>query len=146
MVGFSATYIKFLVVLFNPFFPHLSDWAISGLLVIIPLIMTLRRGLVSVIYTDIISFVATFVFFPLMAFFSWHSHSLEIPSLDVILKEGSRVVPVWFITSLIVLTMFTYILAPWYGQKIFGAKSERVAYLAVLIAAFLVFFYMLLQF
>jgi len=140
MAAFSATYIKSLVVLFNPFFPHVSDWAISGLLVIIPLIMTLRGGLVSVIYTDIFSFVVTFVFFPLMAFFSWQSHSLEIPSLDVIIKEGSQVAPVWFITSLIVLTMFTYILAPWYGQKIFAAQSERVAYLAVFSAAFLVFF------
>ena len=63
MAGFSATYIKSLVVLFNPFFPHLSEWTISGLLVIIPLIMTLRGGLVSVIYTDIFSFVITFVFF-----------------------------------------------------------------------------------
>ncbi len=140
MVGFSATYIKSLVVLFNPLFPHLSEWTISGLLVIIPLIMMLRGGFVSVIYTDIFSFVVTFIFFPLMAFFSWQSHSLEIPSLDTILKEGSQAAPVWFIISLIVLTMFTYILAPWYGQKIFAAQSERVAYLAVLFAAFLVFF------
>jgi solute:Na+ symporter, SSS family len=35
MVGFSATYIKSLVVLFNPMFPQLSEWAISALLVII---------------------------------------------------------------------------------------------------------------
>jgi Na+/proline symporter len=140
MAGFSATYIKSLVVLFSPFFHHVSEWMISGLLVVIPLIMTLRGGLVSVIYTDIFSFVVTFIFFPLMAFFSWQSHSLEIPSFDVFLKEGSQVVPVWFITSLIVLTMFTYILAPWYGQKIFAAQTERVAYLAVLFAAFLVFF------
>lgn len=140
MAGFSATYIKSLVLLFNPFFPHLSEWTISGLLVILPLLMTLRGGLISVIYTDIFSFVVTIVFFPLMAFFSWQSHSLEIPSLDVILKEGSQVAPLWFITSLIVLTMFTYILAPWYGQKIFAAQTERVAYLAVLFTAFLVFF------
>ena len=81
---------------------------ISGLLVVIPLIMTLKgRISLGVIYTDIFSFVVTFIFFPLMAFFSWQSHSLEIPSFDVFLNEGSQVVPVWFITSLIVLTMFT---------------------------------------
>jgi Na+/proline symporter len=140
MAGFSATYIKSLVILFSPFFPHLSEWTISSLLVIIPLIMTFRGGLVSVIYTDIFSFVVTFIFFPLMAFFSWQSHYLEIPSLHVILNEGSQVAPVWFITSLIILTMFTYILAPWYGQKIFAAQTEQVAYVAVLFAAFLVFF------
>lgn len=140
MAGFSATYVKSLVVLFSPFFPHLSDWALSGLLVIIPLLMSLRGGLVSVIHTDIFSFIVTVIFFPLLAFFSWQSHSLEIPPLDVILKEGSQVAPIWFITSLIILTMFTYILAPWYGQKIFAAQTERVAYRAVLLAAFLVFF------
>lgn len=139
MAGFSATYIKSLVILFSPFFPHLSEWTISGLLVVIPLLMTLRGGLVAVIYTDIFSFVLTLAFFPLMAFFSWQAQPFDIPSLNVILEEGSQIVPFWFITSLTVLTMFTYILAPWYGQKIFAAQTERIAYLAVLCAAFIVF-------
>lgn len=140
MAGFSATYIKSLVVLFSPFFPHLSEWILSGLVVIIPLIITLRGGLVSVIYTDMFSFIVTLIFFPLMAFFSWQSYYLEISSLPIILNEGAKVVPIWYIISLVILTMFTYILAPWYGQKIFAAETERVAYLAVLSAAFLIFF------
>jgi Na+/proline symporter len=140
MAGFSATYIKSLVLLFSPFFTHLSEWTISGILMLIPLIMTLRGGLLSVIYTDIFTFIVTFIFFPLMAYSSWQSNPLEIPSFEIIFKEGSLVAPVWFIISLIVLTMFTYILAPWYGQKIFAAQTEKVAYLAVIFASFLVFF------
>jgi len=40
---------------------------------------------------------------------------------------------------LVVLTMFTYISAPWYSQKIFSAENPNVAYKAVGIAAVLVF-------
>ncbi len=44
-----------------------------------------------------------------------------------------------FVTTLIVLTCFTYIAAPWYGQKIFAARDDRTAFRAVAWSAGLVF-------
>jgi len=38
-----------------------------------------------------------------------------------------------------VITCFTYIAAPWYGQKIFAARSTKIAFRAVAISAVLVF-------
>jgi hypothetical protein len=35
--------------------------------------------------------------------------------------------------------MFTYVLAPWYGQKIFAARSEKIAFRAVVLSALLLF-------
>lgn len=46
-----------------------------------------------------------------------------------------------FILSLIVLTMFSYILAPWYGQRIFAAKNVKVAYISVIFSAIFVFLF-----
>ena len=53
--------------------------------------------------------------------------------------DGNALLPPRFIISLIVLTMFTYILAPWYGQKIFAARNQRTAFFSVILAAVLVF-------
>ena len=47
--------------------------------------------------------------------------------------------PFRFVTTLIALTCVTYIAAPWYGQKIFAARDERMAFRAVAWAAVLVF-------
>jgi SSS family solute:Na+ symporter len=47
--------------------------------------------------------------------------------------------PFRFVTTLIVLTCFTYIAAPWYGQKIFAARDERTAFAAVAWSSVLVF-------
>jgi Na+/proline symporter len=141
MAGFSATYVKSLAILFQPLFPHSSEWLLSGLLVGLALIMTLRGGLWSVIYTDTLSCLITLCFFPIMAFYAWNAIEIpiEIPSWQQMFESGNDKVPLWFITSLIILTMFTYILAPWYGQKIFAAKTEQVAYLSVIAAAIVIF-------
>lgn len=141
MAGFSATYVKSLAILFQPLFPDSSEWLLSGLFVGLALIMTLRGGLWSVIYTDTLSCLITLCFFPILAFYAWNAIEipLEIPSWQQIFESGNDKVPLWFITSLIILTMFTYILAPWYGQKIFAAKTERVAYFSVITAAIVIF-------
>ncbi len=136
---FSAAYIKSLVVIFHPFFPDFSEWTISGIIVLITFLLSMRGGLLSVIYTDILSFIVTFAFFPIMAFFSWNASEWTLPSWHLF-QSGSAHVPFWYITSLIILTMFTYILAPWCGQKIFAAKTERIAYLSMIASAILVFF------
>ncbi|MBA3815642.1 MAG: sodium:solute symporter [Parachlamydiaceae bacterium] len=141
MSGFSATYVKSLAILFNPIFPFMSEWQLSGVLVCLILAITLRGGLFAIIYTDMISFVLTLLFFPIMLFYVWKSNSVSLHSISLIsvVNDGSKIIPPSFVISLIVLTMFTYILAPWYGQKIFSAKSEKVAYLSVFTAAIVIF-------
>ncbi len=141
MAGFSATYVKSLVLLFQPLFLGYSEWFLSGLFVSLSLAMTLRGGLWSVIYTDTFSCLMTLLFFPVMTFYAWQSIAIpiELPDWPVFIKNGNDQIPLWFLISLIVLTMFTYILAPWYGQKIFSAKTEKIAYLSVATAAVVIF-------
>jgi Na+/proline symporter len=135
---FSAAYIKSLVVIFHPFFPTCSEWALSGTIVFLTFLISMRGGLLSIIYTDILSFIVTFAFFPLMAFFSWKASEKTVPSWELF-QSGSAEVPFVYLISLVILTMFTYILAPSSGQKIFAAKTERIAYLSMLSSAVLVF-------
>ena len=134
MLGFTATYVKSMTCIFTPIFPHLSPWLLSAMLIILILIMTLRGGLVAIIRTDVCSFLLMCLILPLIFYFSWKNSE----KVSFVIPEK---LPTKFIISLIVLTMFTYILAPWYGQKIFSAKSKRIAYTAVFFAAILVFIF-----
>jgi len=135
MAGFSATYVKSLYLLFSPFFPAIGPWILSGVLVASVLVMMLRGGLFSIIRTDIFSFVIVLCFFPLIAFFAYKT-PIGTPHVFV---DGTSILPLRFVVSLVVLTMFTYILAPWYGQKIFAARSKNIAFLSVIFAAIIVF-------
>lgn len=138
MLGFSAAYIQSLTLLFQPLFPTLNSWAISGCLFILVLAMSLRGGLIAIIRTDVLSFVFTALFFPLLALFMWQSSTLPpISYPPTFSAEG--VLPLRFVFSLTILTMFTYILAPWYGQKIFAAETGKIAYRAVISAAIIIF-------
>ena len=139
MLGFSAAYIKSLTLLFQPLFPELNSWALSGCLFAIVLGMSLRGGLAAIIRTDILSAILTVLFFPFLALLMWKSSSLPpITYPETFSAEG--ILPLRFVFSLTILTMFTYILAPWYGQKIFAAENGRTAYRAVVAAAVIVFF------
>ena len=142
MVGFSATYVKSLNFIFAPLFPGLSPWQLSGLIVGIVLLITLRGGLVAVIQTDVISFLTVLVVLPLILLFASSSAGPDSFARLVEkfpLENSMKALPGPFVFSLVVLTMFCYISAAWYGQKIFAARSEKVAYLSVLMAAVLVF-------
>ncbi|NGX38516.1 MAG: hypothetical protein K1000chlam2_01690, partial [Chlamydiae bacterium] len=95
----------------------------------------LRGWLFSIIRTYVFSFCVILCFFPLMAFFAFKTSITE----PVQIAHANAILPSRFIISLIVLTMFTYILAPWYGQKIFAARTQKTAFLSVIFAAVLVF-------
>jgi len=135
MAGFSAVYVRSMTLLFAPLMPHLSFWMLSLLLVGGVLAMTLRGGLVAVIQTDVASFILLCLVMPVILYFAWQGG--ELPALNW--EASIAQLPPWFVVTLTLLTMFTYILAPWYGQKIFAAKSGKVARLSVFFAAILVF-------
>lgn len=135
MLGFSAAYVKSLSLLFAPLIPQVGPWALSSFLVVFVLVMMLRGGLISIIRTDLFSFWVMILFFPFMALFAYRYGG----SGPVAIAQPTSLLPPRFVISLIFLTMFTYILAPWYGQKIFSANSRKTAFLSVLFSAVLVF-------
>jgi Na+/proline symporter len=149
MTGFCATYVKSLGLLFEPILPDVPAPIVSGLLALIVLAVVLPGGLLSVVRSDVVSFIVTLVLFPLLLLLgvrgSEAAGSLaavftrEQLFVDPLSQWNHPALPFWFVTSLIVLTCFTYIAAPWYGQKIFAAENERTAVAAVAWSSVLVF-------
>lgn len=142
MLGFCATYLKSMSLVFQPLFPGFSLEMISFICCGLVVIGTIRGGLLSIIQVDIVSFLLTVLFFPLCFFFVLQ----KVPSFsiqDVLrvypLEQVSSQLPFSFVVSLVVLCMFTYPLAPWYGQKMFAARTPKIAKQAALCSSVLVF-------
>ena len=137
MLGFSSTYIKSLTLIFLPII-SLNQWLLSAILVATVVVLTIRGGLKSIIALDVCSFLFILVFFPLLVYFTH-----KLPQSQIVehlsLNSSQAILPPKFILSLIFLTMFSYIIAPWYGQKIVAAESPRTAYIAAIIAAMVIF-------
>ncbi|MFO7695390.1 MAG: hypothetical protein R6V57_20070 [Vicinamibacterales bacterium] len=149
MTGFSATYVKSLALLAQPLLPNVPFVLLSAALTAVVLLVVLPGGLVSVVRSDVVSFVITLVILPVLLVVGMTS-SAPLGGLAAAFPADQRVfspvaqwdhpaLPFRFVSTLIVLTCFTYIAAPWYGQKIFAARNERTAFAAVAWAAVLVF-------
>lgn len=137
MIGFSSTYVRSLTIFFMPLW-HLNSWILSTILVGAVVGFTLRGGLISIIRSDIMSFLLVLIFLPLIFYWTYNFNE-SVPVSPLAFTEGRKLLPPNFIVSLIVLTSFTYILAPWYGQKIFSAKNAKIAYWSVAISAVFIF-------
>lgn len=134
MAGFSATYLKSLTLLFGNVFLNTNYWIISGYLVFLTLFMVVKKGLTSIIKVDIFAFIIILIALPFVLYQTSiinKQESLNIFNPEILKSD--------FIFSLIPLTMFSYILAPWYGQRIFAAKNTRVAFISVILSAIFVF-------
>src|SRR5688572_17751992 len=149
MTGFCATYVKSLALLFQPLAPAIPFPVLTGVLTGIVLAVILPGGLVSVVRGDVVSFVATIVLLPALLLIGIAAASDAGGLAAVFPPDQLGVNPVaqWthpalpfrFVSTLIVLTCFTYIAAPWYGQKIFAARDEGTAFAAAASSAVLVF-------
>lgn len=133
MAGFSATYLKSITLLISEAISESNAWVISAYISIATLILVIKKGLGSIVKMDKLSFLIIIIFLPTVLYFT-----------SEIIAENNNVITTItlddkFLLSLFPLTMFSYILAPWYGQRIFAAASKRVAKNSVLIASILVF-------
>ena len=149
MTGFCATYVKSLTLIFQPVLPSMPPWALGALFTAVVVAGVTPGGLLSVVRSDVVSFLVTVIVLPLLLVIG-RRRSLAAGGLDAVFPIDQQIVdpvgqwahpalPFWFVTTLIVLTCFTYIAAPWYGQKIFAARSERTAFAAVAWSSVLVF-------
>ncbi|WP_411821524.1 sodium:solute symporter family transporter [Leptospira sp. 'Mane'] len=143
MMGFSATYVKSLGLIFGGFFLNPNPWILNTSLVVLILVWNLWGGLVSIIRTDLVSFFAVIILLPILLIYPFIYFDLNINLFlsTVSIEDGRKILPPGFILSLILITMFTYIAAPWYGQKIFSAASPAVAKKAVGISSAIVFLF-----
>ncbi|MBA2354484.1 MAG: hypothetical protein H0V80_07440 [Acidobacteria bacterium] len=149
MLGFGATYVKSLGLLFGPFVPAVSQAVVSGLLTLVVLAVALPGGLVTVVRSDVVGFVLTLALVPLMLGLGlWYGaggaglsgvFDASQRTVDPVAQWTHPALPFRFVTTLMALTCVTYIAAPWYGQKIFAARDERTAFRAVAWSAVLVF-------
>jgi SSS family solute:Na+ symporter len=150
MIGFTATYVKSMTLLFVPFAPDsMPTAALSALLTGFVLLAILPGGMLSVVRADLVGFAVSIVLFPVLLLVGWmHArHGGGLASVFDASQLGVHPIAQWlhpalpmrFVTTLVVLTSFTYIAAPWYGQKIFAAKDDRTAFRAVGISAVLIF-------
>lgn len=149
MVGFSATYVKSMTLLFHPFVPAWPAPALAALLTAVVLGAMLPGGLRSVVRADVAGFLAALVLFPLLLALGWTrvggvaglatTFPADQLSVSPLAQWTHPALPTRFVVTLVVLTCFTYISAPWYGQKIFAARDDRTAFGAVAWSAALVF-------
>ena len=149
MLGFGATYVKSLTLLFVPFVPSVPVPLLSVVLTVVVLAAALPGGLVSVVRSDVVSFVLTLVFVPALLVIGYLK-AAPLGGLTAVFDAAQMSVhpvaqwqhpalPFRFVSTLIALTCVTYIAAPWYGQKIFAARDESTAFRAVAWSAALVF-------
>jgi Na+/proline symporter len=141
MVGFTATYVKSMALLFAPLVPQLPFPILSAILTAIILLVMLPGGLVSVVRSDVVSFVATVIALPALLVIGIATTrplgglAAAFPPDQLVVNPIAQwthpALPFRFVSTLVVLTCFTYIAAPWYGQKIFAARDERTAFAAV---------------
>lgn len=148
MTGFSATYVKSLTLIFVSIVPAAPVWLLSAGLALTALAVVVGGGLNSVVRSDQVGFALTIMQLPVLLYVGWqtaglHALTLAFPrdqlTVSPIAQWNHAALPFRFVFTLMVLTCFTYISAPWFGQKIFAAKDARTASAAVGIAAVLIF-------
>lgn len=135
MAGFGANFIYSTTIYLQEIFPSYNHWLISGVACSLMLLFTIRDGLLVIVKIDKLSFLLSIVLFIYLGYSVYNADASAFGSIN---NTQVPSLPVSFSISLAILTAFTYILSPWYGQKIFAAKSKKVAFYAVLITSFIV--------
>ncbi|UCE08591.1 MAG: hypothetical protein JSW07_11450, partial [bacterium] len=144
---FCTAYLKAASIVFSMALNLSMFWTvflISGIV----LIFTLTGGLVSVSYTNLISFILTIVALPALFFISMKNANAlgglsqvfdsKYLSFDIIGMWSDPVLSFELIFTLYALMFLIYMLSPWYAQIMFATKDEKTAYRGMFIATIIV--------
>ena len=142
----STTYLKAAAIVFSVTMNVSLFWTvilISGVV----LIFTLAGGLVSVSFTNLLSFIIAIVALPcLFIFASIRANELgglsaafepKYLSYNILNTWNDPVISFKFIFTVWLLSFFVYLNSPWYGQIMFATKNEKIAYKGIFIASLL---------
>lgn len=103
-------------------------------------VIALSAGFMTSVSFDVLAYTMILIFIPVIFFIGW-SHSGGFGELATVFEsEYLSFAPNWDVEHYgfaAVLTwcfqnVMLYIAAPWYGQRIFSARNERIAYRAML--------------
>lgn len=132
MLGFGANFIHSITVCLEIIFPSYPKALVTFVACSIMFVATINSGLRSIIQIDKISFSLCIILFVFLGIHFYSSHQAST------IVNPQHKLPLSFALSLAIVTCFTYILSPWYGQKVFSAKTSKVAFYAMLTTAILV--------
>jgi solute:Na+ symporter, SSS family len=135
-----ATYLAGISVVGNILL-GVSPLIIAVSVICICLLLSLAGGLMTAIWTDVTAFIMIIIGIPTIFFIGWHYSGGFAELSNVFEAKFLSFKPVWDIPDYnfkVVLAWYLqitllYIAAPWYGQRVFSAKNEKVAYKAMLI-------------
>jgi len=117
----------------------------SVALVLICLILSITGGLMTAIGIDVVAFILILIGIPAILFIGYNAAG-GLGNLSQVFEPKLLSMAPVFDTDINFLTVLTwglqitflYIAAPWYGQRIFSAKSDSVAYKAMLLNTFFI--------
>ena len=142
----STTYLKAAAIVFSVTMNVNLFWTVI-LISCVVLIFTLAGGLVSVSFTNLLSFIIALVALPcLFIFSSIRANELgglntafeaRYLSYNILNTWNDPVISFKFIFTVYLLSFFVYMNSPWYGQIMFASKNEKVAYKGIFIAGLL---------
>lgn len=110
------------------------------------LVLSLAGGFMTAISFDIVAYVMILIFIPLL-FWIGYSNAGGFGELSKVFDPRYlSFKPIWDLESYGFAAILTwcfqnimlYVAAPWYGQRIFSARNERIAYRAMLVNTVLI--------
>ena len=117
----------------------------SVVLVLICLLLSITGGLMTAIGIDVVAFILILIGIPAILLIGYNAAGGFGNLSQVFEPKLLSLAPVWdtnvnFATAMTwgLQITFLYIAAPWYGQRIFSAKNESVAYKAMLLNTFFI--------
>lgn len=136
LIILSAVYLKGVIIFSSSIFPQLPFYIPITIILFFCLFSVITKGLGGIIRMDIIGFWFTSLFLILCLIFSYGKEA-SITPLDFI--NGETILSWQYLSALLFLQLIMYSLAPWWGQKIFSAKSVKIAYQASLLTPIVLF-------
>ncbi|WP_194841598.1 sodium:solute symporter family protein [Sporosarcina obsidiansis] len=117
----------------------------SVALVLVCLILSITGGLMTAIGLDVVAFILILLGIPTILFIAYNASGGFGSLSQVFEPKLLSMAPVMdtdvnFLTAMTwgLQITFLYIAAPWYGQRIFSAKNENIAYKAMLLNTFFI--------